>query len=135
MPVSLSMKIAIFMMALLLNDLHYSSIYILILHVSDFIWPFLRPYMGVIPNPKRPLFSQFHVFLSLIFPILIKYFPKCEGKGSFLQSQIKSLHVNISILIRLALILPVFMSRKSYLLIKSLAYIQMNCILPWKQIQ
>ena len=27
---------------------------------SDFIWPFLRPYMGVIPNPK----------MAFIFPIL-----------------------------------------------------------------
>ena len=27
--------------------------------VSDFIWPFLRPYMGVIPNPK----------MTFIFPI------------------------------------------------------------------
>ena len=62
MPVSQFLKIAIFLMALLLNDLQYSSIYILILHV------------------------------------------------------------NISILIRLALMLPVFMSRKSHLLIKSLAY-------------
>ena len=29
--------------------------------------------------------------LALIFPILIKYFPKCVGKGSFPKSQIKSL--------------------------------------------
>ena len=29
---------------------------------SDFIWPILWPYMGVIPNQKRPLFSQFHIF-------------------------------------------------------------------------
>ena len=28
---------------------------------------------------------------STYFPNLDKYFPKCEGKGSFLKSQIKSL--------------------------------------------
>ena len=31
------------------------------------------------------------MYLALIFPILIKYFPKCVGKGSFPKSQIKSL--------------------------------------------
>ena len=32
--------------------------------------------------------------LALIFPILIKYFPKCVGKGSFPKSQIKSLTIH-----------------------------------------
>ena len=32
------------------------------MRASNFIWPFLLPYMGVISNPKWPLFSQFHVF-------------------------------------------------------------------------
>ena len=32
--------------------------------------------------------------LALIFPILIKYFPKCVGKGSFPKSQIKSLMIS-----------------------------------------
>ena len=58
---------------------------------SDFIWPFLRPYMGVIPNPKMALIFPISCVLALIFPILIKYFPKCEGKGSFPKSQINSL--------------------------------------------
>ena len=58
---------------------------------SDFIWPFLRPYMGVIPNSKMAFIFPISYILALIFPILIKYFPKCEGKGSFLKSQIKSL--------------------------------------------
>ena len=31
------------------------------------------------------------MYLALIFPILITYFPECEGKGSFLKPQIKSL--------------------------------------------
>ena len=58
---------------------------------SDFIWPFLRPYMGVIPNPKMTFIFPISCILAHIFLILIKYFPKCEGKGSFLKSQIKSL--------------------------------------------
>ena len=58
---------------------------------SDFIWPFLRPYMGLIPNPKMAFIFPISCILALIFPILLKYFPKCEGKGSFLKSQIKSL--------------------------------------------
>ena len=61
-------------------------------HFSDYIQPFLQPYMRVIPNPKKAfIFPSSHI-LALIFPILIKYFPKCEGKGSFLKSQIKPLH-------------------------------------------
>ena len=55
---------------------------------SDFIWPFLRPYMGVIPNPKMAFIFPISCILALI---LIKYFPKCVGKGSFPKSQIKSL--------------------------------------------
>ena len=31
------------------------------------------------------------MYFSTYFPNFIKYFPKCEGKGSFLKSQIKSL--------------------------------------------
>ena len=58
---------------------------------SDFIWPFLGPYMGVIPNPKIAFIFPISCILALIFPILIKYFPKCVGKGSFPKSQIKSL--------------------------------------------
>ena len=58
---------------------------------SDFIWPFLRPYMGVIPNPKMAFIFPISCILALIFPILINYFPKCVGKGSFPKSQIKSL--------------------------------------------
>ena len=58
---------------------------------SDFIWPFLRPYMGVIPNPKMAFIFPISCILALIFPILIKYFPKCVRKGSFPKSQIKSL--------------------------------------------
>ena len=61
--------------------------------VSDFIWPFLRPYMGVIPNPKMAFIFPISCILALTFPILIKYFPKCVGKGSFPKSHIKSLGV------------------------------------------
>ena len=49
--------------------------------------------MGVIPNPKMTFIFLISCILALIFPILIKYFPKCEGKGSFLKSQIKSLKI------------------------------------------
>ena len=48
--------------------------------------------MGVIPNPKMVLIFPISCILALIFPIVIKYFPKCEEKGSFLKSQIKSLN-------------------------------------------
>ena len=47
--------------------------------------------MGVIPNPKMAFIFPISCIFALIFPILLKYFPKCEGKGSFLKSQIKSL--------------------------------------------
>ena len=56
-----------------------------LMHDSDFIWPFLRPYMGVIPNPKIAFIFPSSGILALIFPILLKYFPKCEEKGSFLN--------------------------------------------------
>ena len=58
---------------------------------SDFIWPFLPPYMGVIPNPKMAFIVPISCILVLIFPFFMIYFPKCEGKGSFPKSQIKSL--------------------------------------------
>ena len=58
---------------------------------SDFILPFLPPYMGVIPTPKMALIFQISRILVLVFPIFMIYFPKCEGKGSFPKSQIKSL--------------------------------------------
>ena len=47
--------------------------------------------MGVIPNPKMAFIFPISCILALIFPILIRYFPKCVGKGSFPKSQIKSL--------------------------------------------
>ena len=47
--------------------------------------------MGVIPNPKIAFIFPISCILALIFPIFIKYFPKCKGKGSFPKSQIKSL--------------------------------------------
>ena len=57
------------------------------------LWPpvILRPCMGVILNPKMAFIFPISCILALIFQILIKNFPKCEGKGSFLKSQIKSL--------------------------------------------
>ena len=50
--------------------------------------------MGVIPNPKMAFIFPISCILALIFPILIKYFPKCVGKGSFPKSQIKSLMIH-----------------------------------------
>ena len=63
---------------------------------SDFIWPFLQPYMGVsymgvIPNQKMAFIFPISCILVLIFPIFMTYVPICEGKGSFRKSQIKSL--------------------------------------------
>ena len=40
---------------------------------------------------KMAFIFQISCILALNFLILIKYFPKCEGKGSFLKSQINSL--------------------------------------------
>ena len=61
---------------------------------SDFIWPFLPPYKGVIPNPKVAFISPISCILALIipiscilaliFPIFMKYFPKCSVKGKSL---------------------------------------------------
>ena len=51
--------------------------------------------MGVIPNPKMAFIFPISCILALIFPILIKYFPKCVGKGSFPKSQIKSLWLDV----------------------------------------
>ena len=47
--------------------------------------------MGVIPNPKMAVIFPISCILALIFPILIKHFPKCVGKGSFPKSPKKSL--------------------------------------------
>ena len=58
---------------------------------SDFIWAFLAPYMGVIPNQKLAFIFPISCILVLIFPTFMIYFPKCKGKGSFPKSQIKSL--------------------------------------------
>ena len=54
-------------------------------------WPFLPPFMEVIPNSKLAFIYPISCILALIFPIFIKYFPKCSGKDSFPKSQIKSL--------------------------------------------
>ena len=62
---------------------------------NDFIGAFLRPYMGVVPNQNMAYIFPISGILALIFPILIRYVSKCEGKGSFLNSQIKSLHTQI----------------------------------------
>ena len=45
--------------------------------------------MGVIPNPKMTFIFPISGILALIFPILLKYFPKWEGKGSFLNSKLE----------------------------------------------
>ena len=42
---------------------------------------------------KNGLFFSISCILVLIFPFFIIYFPKCEGKGNFPKSQIKSLNV------------------------------------------
>ena len=65
--------------------------------VSDFIRPFLTPYMGVIPNPKMAFIFPISCILVLIFPFFYIYFPKTEGKSSFPKFQIKSRVVTISL--------------------------------------
>ena len=51
-----------------------------ILAISDFIWLFLGPYMGVIPNPKMAFIFPISCILALIFPILITIFPNMKEK-------------------------------------------------------
>ena len=53
--------------------------------------------MGVIFNLKLAFIFPISGILAFIFPILLKKNPKVEGKGSFLKSQIKSLHGSISV--------------------------------------
>ena len=50
------------------------------------IWQFLTPYMGVIG-----LYFPNFMYFSTYFSMFMIYFPKCEGKGSFPKSQIKSM--------------------------------------------
>ena len=62
---------------------------------SDFIWPLLPPYKGVIPNPKMVYIFPILYILGIFFPNSLKKNPKCKGKGSFPKFQIKSLICNI----------------------------------------
>ena len=50
--------------------------------------------MGVVPNSNMASIVPISGILALIFPILLKYVLKCEGKGSFLKSKIKSLRIH-----------------------------------------
>ena len=50
--------------------------------VSDFISPFLTPYMGVIPNPKLALFP-ISCILVLISPFLLYIFPNVKERVAF----------------------------------------------------
>ena len=43
-----------------------------ITNFSDFIWPVLPAYMGVIPNPKMAFIFPISCILVLIFPIFMK---------------------------------------------------------------
>ena len=52
--------------------------------------------MGIVSNPKMAFIFPISFILALIFSILIRYFIKCEGKGSCLKSQIKSLELELS---------------------------------------
>ena len=54
----------------------------LLMTFSDFIQPFYGLMWESFPIQKQPFFP-IACILALIFPILTKYFPKCEGKGSF----------------------------------------------------
>ena len=58
---------------------------------SDFIWIFLPPYKGVIPNPKMVFIFLILCILVIIFPKCMNNFPNCKEKGSFPKSKIKSL--------------------------------------------
>ena len=44
--------------------------------VSDFNWPFLGPYMGVIPNPKIAFIFPIFMYFSTYFPNFNKIFSK-----------------------------------------------------------
>ena len=69
--------------------------------ISDFIWPFLPPYMGDIPNPKMAFIFPISCIFALVFPLFMKHFPKCEGKGSFPKSKIKSLDIYLEKVLQL----------------------------------
>ena len=84
------MKNALFGVVSRGHDRGYINVYA-IFTSSDFILPFLPPYMGVIPNPKMAFIFPSSCIFALIFPLFMKFFPKCEGKGSSPKSQIKSL--------------------------------------------
>ena len=59
----------------------YSQSQALLAWFSDFIWPFLLPYMGVIPNPKMAFIFPISYILALIFPIFMKKFdPNTQEK-------------------------------------------------------
>ena len=72
----------------ILGDFFSLGPVILLGHFHGLIWESF-------PIQTWPLFSQFQEFWHLFFPTLIKYVTKCEGKASFLKSQIKSLHTQI----------------------------------------
>ena len=56
----------------------------------DFLAIFMALY-GSHSQSNMAFISPISCILAVIFPILINYFPKCEGKGSFLKSQTNSL--------------------------------------------
>ena len=56
-----------------------------------FIWPFLPPYMEVIPNQKMAFIFPILCILVLPFPFFFIYFPKCDGKDKVPTSQRKLL--------------------------------------------
>ena len=52
---------------------------------SDFIWLFLGPYMGVIPNPKMAFIIPILCISALIFPILKNSFLNVKKKVASLN--------------------------------------------------
>ena len=50
------------------------------LYYSDFIWPFLPPYNGVIPNSKMACIFPIFCILGIFFRYLCKIFPNGKEK-------------------------------------------------------
>ena len=77
---------------LILSQKHILGVKKVVWDGLDVVWRWLGVVWGVSTDPPKMAFVfPISCILAFIFLILIKYFLKCEGKGSFLKSQIKSM--------------------------------------------
>ena len=62
--------------------------------ISDFILPILQPNTGCFPIKKRPVFSQFLIFVSQSEDFIRDLFPNLKGTDCIQKKAIKSLYIN-----------------------------------------